>query len=45
MDPRSEYSENVIERLTLVDHLEVKRKVKYSSVLKRKLTYRDDLQG
>ena len=35
----------MIERLTLVDHLEVKRKVKFSSVQKGKLTYRDDITG
>lgn len=45
MDPRSAYSESVIERLTLVDHLEVKRKVRFTSVQKRKLTFRDDLCG
>lgn len=45
MDPRSQYSESVIERLTLVDHLQVKRKVRFSSVQKGKLTYRDDING
>ena len=43
MDPRSEYSESVIERLTVEDHVEVKRKVRFTSVVKNKLTFRDDL--
>jgi hypothetical protein len=43
MDPRSEYSESVIERLTIENQVEVKRKVRFTSVQKRKLTFRDDL--
>jgi len=42
MDPRSEYSESVIERLTIVDHVEVKRRVRYTSVHKKRLTFKDD---
>jgi 3-oxoacid CoA-transferase len=33
----------VIERLTIEDHVEVKRKVRFTSVIKKKLTFRDDL--
>ena len=39
MDPRSRYSESVIERLTLEDYVEVKRKVKFSSVQQQHLTF------
>lgn len=39
MDPRSPYSENVVERLTLVDHLETKRKVRFSSIQAGRLTF------
>jgi 3-oxoacid CoA-transferase len=41
MNPSSRYSESVIERLTLEDHVEVKRGVKFSSIAKGELNFND----
>lgn len=41
MDPQSKYSEKVIERLTLEDHIETKRKVRFSDIEKHLLTFKD----
>lgn len=42
MDPQSKYSEKVIERLTLEDHIETKRKVRFSDIEKQLLTFKDE---
>ena len=42
MDPKSRYSESVIERLTVEDHLEVKRKVKYSELMRGGVFFSDN---
>jgi len=41
MDPASPYSESVIERLTLADHVEVKRSVKFSLLQQGKYIFND----
>lgn len=41
MEAGSPYSESMIERLSLEDHLEVKRKVKFSSVMNNELEFHD----
>ena len=41
MDPKSPYSESVIERLTLADHVETKRSVKFSLLKEGKYIFND----
>ena len=41
MDPESHYSESVIERLTLTDHVEVKRSVSFNLLKEGKYIFND----